>query len=332
MKFNLKIIVEIGVNFNGSFKILKKMIKLISKTKVDFVKFQLFKTNYMCTRKAPLAMYQKKQKQNQYNMLKKYEISDDLLFKIITYCKRHKIKPLFSVFDIPSFHNLLKYKPVYLKIPSGEITNFPLLEAISKKKIKIIISTGMSTNQEIKEALKILLKGKIKKTDICILHCHSDYPSRLRDLNLSRIPMLKEKFKCKVGFSDHSIGFLASIVGVSLGAEVIEKHVTLDRKMIGPDHKASLEIKHLKEFVSQIKSVQIIKGKNTNKRSKIEEKNKKVVRKSIVALKSIKKGEKFNIENISCKRPGTGISAKYFKNLLNKKASKNFRVNQMITI
>jgi N,N'-diacetyllegionaminate synthase len=328
---NLKFIAELGINFNNSLKVLEKMLKEISKTKTDFVKFQLYSTSSMCTEAAPSADYQKKIKISQFKLLKKNEIGSSQLKEIHRLCKKYKQKPLFSVFDIESLNKIKKFRPKFIKIPSGEITNFPLLEKIAKMNVEILLSTGMSSYEEISEAIKIFLKRRSKK-NLYILHCHSDYPSKFKDLNLEKMNFFKKKFKCKIGFSDHSIGFLASIVAVSLGAEVIEKHVTLDRKMIGPDHKASLEIKHLKEFVSQIKNVQIIKGKNTNKRSKIEEKNKKVVRKSIVALKSIKKGEKFNIENISCKRPGTGISAKYFKNLLHKKASKNFRANQMITI
>lgn len=327
----LKFIAELGINFNNSLKVLEKMLKVISKTKTDFVKFQLYSTNSMCIETAPSADYQKKIKISQFKLLKKNEIGSWQLKEIHRLCKKYKQKPLFSVFDIESLNKIKKFRPKFIKIPSGEITNFPLLEKIAEMNVKILLSTGMSSYDEISEAVKIFSK-RINKKNLYILHCHSDYPSKFKDLNLEKINFLKKKFKCKIGFSDHSIGFLASIVAVSLGAELIEKHVTLERKMIGPDHEASLEIKHLKEFVSQIKSVQIIKGKNTNKRSKIEEKNKKVVRKSIVALKSIKKGEKFNIKNISCKRPGTGISAKYFKNLLNKKASKKFRVNQMITI
>ena len=326
------IIAEVGVNFNGSLKTLKNMINKISTTGVDFVKFQLFNTDEMCIKNAPKAFYQKKIKASQYSMLKKYELSEHLIIKIINQCKKKKINPLFSVFDIKSLKILLKYKPNFLKIPSGEINNIPLLKQISKSNLNIFLSTGMASEYEIKFALNVLTKNSISKKNIFILHCHSDYPSKLEDLNLIKIDEFSRKFKVKVGFSDHSIGHLASIASVVMGAKVVEKHVTLDRKSLGPDHSSSLEIKDLNDFVENLKNIKLVIGKNNAKRSSSEIKNKKIVRKSIVALCEIKKGETFTEKNLGCKRPAYGLSPMQYEKILGKKAKVNFKKNSFIKL
>ena len=326
------IIAEVGVNHNGNIDLLKKLIDKISKSGVDYIKFQAFITDKLVIKKSPKAQYQKKIHLSQYAMLKKYELKPkhyDLIFKR---CKKKKIKPLFSVFDVESLKLLKKYRIKIIKIGSGEITNEPLLEEIGKMKLKVFLSTGMSKVNEIKKAVKTLNINGTNNQNIFILHCHSNYPSSFKDLNLNNILTLKKIFKCKIGFSDHSIGSLASIVASSLGAFVIEKHVTLNQNLYGPDHSSSLNVSDLKNFVESIKSVNKILGIKKIKRSLIEEKNKIIVRKSLVANKEIKKGEIFTKFNLTCKRPGTGLSPYFLKKLIGKKSKFSFKENQLIKI
>jgi N,N'-diacetyllegionaminate synthase len=326
------IIAEVGVNHNGKKELLKKFINKVSEANVDFIKFQSFISSNLVVKNSPKAKYQKKIKLSQYEMLKKYELkkSDyDLIFKE---CKKRKLKPLFSVFDIESLNYLKKYKIKNLKIPSGEITNQPLLEAIGKMKINIFMSTGMSNIDEIKRALNTLKISGTPLNNISVLHCHSDYPSQIKDLNLKNILTLKKILKCKIGYSDHSIGDLGSIVATSLGAYVLEKHITLNKNLSGPDHSSSLDIKDLREFVQKVHNVKIALGNLEIQRSKIEEQNKKIVRKSLVAKKKIKKGDFFSHVNLTCKRPGSGLSPFLLKKLIGSKSKFNFQVDQLIKI
>ena len=333
MKYKYPIIIaEIGVNHNGNKKTLNQLIEKVSSTGVDYIKFQSFITENIVIKKSPKANYQKKIKLSQFDMLKKYELKKKDYDFIYKKCKNKKLKPLFSVFDLESLSFLKKYKIKNIKIPSGEITNEPLLSEIGKLKINVFLSTGMSNTDEIKKALNTLTKNGPKKKNIFILHCHSDYPSKIKDLNIKNMLTLKKKFNCNIGFSDHSIGELASIVASSLGAKVIEKHVTLDNNSYGPDHSSSLEIKKLKSFVQNIHNAQIILGKSVIKRSKIENLNKKIVRKSLVAKKVIKKGEIFSKSNIAFKRPGTGLSPYLFKKIIGYKSKFNFKVDEFIRL
>jgi N,N'-diacetyllegionaminate synthase len=265
-------------------------------------------------------------------MLKRYELNKRLLDQIHKSCKKNRIKPLFSVFDLESLSKLKKYRYSYLKIPSGEITNYPLLKEIGKLKKKIFLSTGMATLKEIKYALETLIKFGTKNKDIFILHCHSDYPSRFRDLNLIRIKKLNTYFPNTIGYSDHSIGSEATIAAVALGAKVIEKHVTLKTSMIGPDHSSSLPISHLNNLISSIRNIEKALGTNDFKRSKSENKNKFIVRKSLVANTDIKKGDKFSMMNLTCKRPGNGISPVFWNKVLNKRAKINFNKDDLIKL
>ena len=326
------IIAEIGVNHNGNQKTLNQLIEKVSNTGVDYIKFQAFITENIVIKKSPKANYQKKIKLSQFDMLKKYELQQEDYDFIHKKCKKKRLKPLFSVFDIGSLNLLKKYKIKSIKIPSGEITNEPLLSEIGKLKINVFLSTGMSNIDEIKKAHNTLIKNGTSKKNIFILHCHSDYPSKFEDLNIKNMLTLKKRFNCNIGFSDHSIGELASIVASSLGAKVIEKHVTLNNNLYGPDHSSSLEIKKLKSFVQNIRNAQIILGKSVIKRSKIENLNKRVVRKSLVAKKIIKKGEIFSKTNLAFKRPGTGLSPYFYKKIIGYKSKFNFKIDQFIRL
>lgn len=326
------IIAEAGVNHNGNSNLIIKLINSVSKTGVDFIKFQAFIADRLVIKKSPKANYQKKIKLSQYEMLKKYELKLKHYELIHKKCKKKKIRPLFSVFDIESLNILKKYRLKNIKIPSGEITNEPLLREIGKMKIRVFLSTGMSSIDEIKRALSTLQSGGTSKKNIFILHCHSEYPSNFEDLNLRSMLILKKIFGCKIGFSDHSIGKLASVVASSLGADVIEKHVTLNNNLHGPDHSSSLPVKDLKDFVENVKNAKVILGKEKFQRTYIEDQNKKIVRKSLVAKKVIKKGELFLESNLACKRPGTGLSPYLLKRIIGKKSRFNFNIDQLIKL
>lgn len=328
------IIAEAGVNHNGSIKIAKKLIDVAKIAGADYVKFQTFEAEKLTTKKAKLADYQKKnlkQNRSQYQMLKKLELKKKDHKNLINYCKRKKIKFLSTAFDLESLEFLVKKCKIdCIKIPSGEITNLPLLEKAASLKKKIFLSTGMSNLSEISLAIKILNKNGCKKKDITVLHCTTNYPAKPDELNLAALKLFKKKFKINVGYSDHSLGILAPIIALSYGASVIEKHFTLNKNLKGPDHKASLEPKELKEMVENIKRASLMIGKELKIISQAEKKNKQIARKSIVAKKRINKGEKFTRFNLTCKRPGNGISPMNWYKVIGKKAKKKFDIDEII--
>ena len=323
------IIAEAGVNHNGNIVLAKKLIDVASKAGVDYVKFQTFNVDDLVLKKTKTANYQKKNLKNnisQYSMLKKYQLNDRDHKELIKYSKKKKIKFLSTAFEEESLKLLNKYNLDYIKIPSGEITNYLFLKKISKIKKKILLSTGMATLSEIKQALKVLKKTK---NDLIILHCTSDYPANLNDLNLNFLKKLK-KFGYAVGYSDHSTNVITPSIAVALGCRVVEKHFTLSKKLKGPDHKASLEPQELIKMIRYIKDTEKILGFEEKKITKSEKKTKMLVRKSLVAKKKIQIGEIFSEKNITSKRPGTGISPFKFNKFLGKKSNKIFKKNQFI--
>lgn len=335
MNINKKVIIiaEAGVNHNGSVKIAKKLVDLAKLAGADYVKFQIFNTQDHIVKNTKLTNYQiknLKKKVSQYKMIKKLELSDSEFKKIYSYTKQKKIKFLLSCFDLTSLNFYLKLNPEIIKIPSGEITNLPLLEKIGKARKKVILSTGMSTYKEIKDALKILVKSGTKLSNITVMQCTTDYPCKIEDVNLNVIPELIKKFKCKVGFSDHTQTHEAAIISVLLGSSVIEKHITLNHNMKGPDHIASFDLNEFKSFVLKLRNINLILGKKNKFLTKGERDNINLVRKSLVALKYIKKGEKFSKKNIGAKRPGNGVSPMKIYSFIGKKSKKNFIVNEKI--
>ena len=335
MKNKIVIIAEAGVNHNGKIGNAKKLIKVAADAGADYVKFQIFKTENQVTRTAPKAKYQilnTKNKENQYEMIKKYEFSNEQFNILFKYCKKNRIKFLASCFDAESAKNYLKIGGNVFKIPSGEINNLNLLEFIGKKNKKIFLSTGLSTEADIKAALNVLIKNGSQKKNISIMQCTTDYPCKINDVNLLVIPMLSKKFNTKVGFSDHTLGYESALAASAIGAEVIEKHITLNKKMPGPDHKASLSPKEFKEYVALIRNVEKALGKSKKQPTKNELKNLKLVRKSIVAKTTIEKGEKFNLKNIIAKRPAGGISPMKINNIIGKKAKRLFKVDDKISL
>ncbi len=333
--YKVKIIAEAGINHNGSLKRALKMVDIAKQSGADSVKFQIFNAEEVVTPFGKMANYaEKNMKSNkkQLDVIKNYELSKSDHLRIKNYCKKRRIEYLCSAFDNSSLKFLDRIKLNIFKVPSGEITNFPYLNLLGSFKKKIILSTGMSSINEIKKAIYILTNSGTKRDNISLLHCNTDYPTKPKDLNLLAIETLKKIFKCQVGLSDHSLGIEASIAAVALGSKIIEKHFTLSRKMKGPDHIASLEPKELSELVKGIRNIELALGKNKKFATKSEKKNIKIVRKSIVAKKKILKGEKFTTKNITTKRPGDGISAILWQRVIGKKSKKIFLTNEKIKL
>ena len=326
------IIAEAGVNHNGSLAIAKKLVDVAKLAKADYVKFQTFSPNQLVIKNTPKAKYQRNFyniKEDQFKMLKRLELSRINQLKLIKYCKRKKINFLSTAFDVDNLKFLLKKGLDFIKIPSGEITNLPLLEFIRKKNKKILLSTGASSLKDIELAFKTLKK---KGKNITILHCNSAYPTPINDLNLNVLTNLKKNFKCNVGLSDHSLSLVAPAVAVGMGATVIEKHFTLSRKMNGPDHRSSLEPKELTQMIKNIREAEVSLGNPKKYITNSEKLNKVFIRKSLVAKTFILKGQKFNFNNITQKRPGSGISPMKIKEVFKKTAKKNFNPDEIIKI
>lgn len=333
MENRVFIIAEAGDNHNGDINLAYKLVDVAVEAGADCVKFQTFITEEIISKKAEMAEYQKKNtgiSESQFEMVKKLELSFDDFKKIKAYCDQKGIIFLSTAFDLPSVKFLNQIQIPFWKIPSGEITNLPYLEAIAKTGKKIVMSTGMASLKEIEAALNVLKVNGAK--DITLLHCNTEYPTPMEDVNLLAMIQMRNLFNCEVGYSDHTQGIEVPIAAVTLGARIIEKHFTLDKNMPGPDHKASLEPEELKLMVTSIRNIEKALGDGIKKVSKSEKKNIEIARKSITAKKMIKKGETFSIDNITCKRPGNGISPMEWYNVLGQKAMKDFKEDELILL
>ncbi|MFA5338274.1 MAG: N-acetylneuraminate synthase [Candidatus Omnitrophota bacterium] len=329
------IIAEAGVNHNGSLKIARKMVDAAKAAGADAIKFQTFKAENLVSKFAPKASYQKetiRENESQFDMLKKLELSNAAFKSLINYCRKKNIMFLSSPFDNESIDLLNRLGLKVFKIPSGEITNLPYLRKIGKLKKKIILSTGMSNLKEIKQALGILTKAGTNKKNITVLHCNTEYPTPFGDVNLNAMLTIKDAFNVNVGYSDHTHGMEVSIAAAALGAIVLEKHFTLDKNMPGPDQKASLNTRELKAMVDAVRNVEKALGSSIKKPSPSEFKNMFIVRKSIVAKRGIEKGEKFNKENITVKRPGLGIGPMLWDKVIGKTATRKFNEDELIKL
>lgn len=331
MKNKTIIIAEAGVNHNGDLNLAKKLILKASKIGADYIKFQTFSADKLATKFAKNPKYSlSKKKEFQYDMLKKLEIKNKDTVKLKKICKLNKIGFLSSAFDIESLKFLQQLKLDYYKVPSGEINNVPFLRFLGKMKKKVILSTGMSNLKEISFALNILRKSGLSKEKIFLLQCNTDYPSPLADANLKVLELFKKKFRIKTGYSDHTPGIEASIVAVSLGAKIIEKHFTLNKNLKGPDHKASLNPAEFKKLILSIRRAETSLGLRKKEVTPSEKKNIKLVRKSLVAKFPISKGEKFNEDNLTCKRPGNGKPPTQWDKFIGKIAEKNYEKDELI--
>jgi N,N'-diacetyllegionaminate synthase len=325
------IIAEAGVNHNGSLEMAKKLIDAAKESGADAVKFQTFKAEEVVTKNAEKAEYQKTitTECSQYEMIKKLELSTTEFKELSSYAKKKNIIFLSSPFDLDSIEVLNELNVPAFKFGSGEITNFPLLELAATKGKPMILSTGMATLGEIEEVFN-LLKGKI--SDIIIMHCVTSYPAKTEDSNLKVIETLKCAFKVPIGFSDHTRGIEMAVAAVAMGACVIEKHFTLDKNLDGPDHKASLEPDELERMIKSIKNVEKGMGNGIKKLTIEEEEIKKIARKSIVARIDIQKDVTLKKEMLAIKRPGTGISPKYFNFLIGKKLKKSISADCLLNL
>jgi len=327
------IIAEAGVNHNGSLKLAKKLIDVASASGADAVKFQTFKAKNLVVKNSQKANYQKNtgsQKETQFSMLQKLELSQEMHLELINYSINKHIKFLSSPFDHESIKLLNDLGLEIFKIPSGEITNLPYLRHVGKLNKKIILSTGMSKMAEVKNALKILINSGTKKKNITVLHANTEYPTPMNDVNLRAMVTMGKELNVEYGYSDHTLGIEVDIAAVAMGASCIEKHFTLDSNMDGPDHKASLQPEQLAEMVRAIRNIEKALGSHIKKPSKSELSNLQIVRKSIIAKTPIKKGEVFTQANLSIKRPGTGISPMKWDEIIGTKAKKNYNEDEPI--
>ena len=327
------IIAEAGVNHNGDIITAKKLIDKAKEAGVDYVKFQMFKANKLVSKNTFKADYQKQTTdptESQLEMIQKLELSKSNYNELFQYAKFKDIKLFSTAFDLESIDTVYKYKPKIIKIPSGEITNLPYLEKLCDINYYpwFIISTGMATLSEIEGAINILRSNKQNR--ITILHCNTEYPTPMEDVNLKAMQTLGTTFGVNIGYSDHTLGIEVSIAAVAMGASVIEKHFTLDRNMEGPDHKSSLEPDELKQMVSSIRNIEQALGSSIKQPTKSELKNKNTARKSIVAKTNIKLGETLTVNNLTIKRPGSGISPMNWYKVLGTKANKNYKIDDLI--
>lgn len=325
------IIAEAGVNHNGDMDLARKLIDEAKKAGADYVKFQ---TAVNPTSKyAPKADYQKRETgadETQLEMALKLRLTLDQHYELYRYCSQVGISYLSTPFDIESVHFLNSLNIPFWKVPSGEITNLPYLLEIAKTHKSIVMSTGMAEMHEIAETIDVLKKNG--GGDITLLQCHTDYPTKMENVNLNAMLTLKREFNLPVGLSDHSIGIEVPIAAVAMGASIIEKHFTLDKNMYGPDHKASIEPNELRSMIASIRNIELALGDGRKRCSSLEKKNIIVARKSIVAKRDIKKGEILSEENITTKRPGNGISAMKWFDVLGTKAVRDFGEDELICL
>ncbi len=327
------IIAEAGVNHNGSIKLAKKLIDVAVESRADAVKFQTFKAENLVSKNTEKAEYQKKTtdaSESQFDMIKKLELDIETHKELMTYCQEKSIMFLSTPFDHDSINLLSDLGLGIFKISSGEITNLPYLRHIGSLKKQVILSTGMSTLQEVGDALDILISAGTLKENITVLHANTMYPSPMEDVNLNAMLTIQKEFDVAIGYSDHTLGIEVDIAAVAMGATVIEKHFTLDKAMDGPDHKASLEPEELKSMVSAIRNIEKAIGSFEKMPSSSERVNIDIVRKSIVANQKISKGDILTDENITVKRPGSGISPMRWDNIIGTVAVKNYKLDDLI--
>lgn len=336
MRTKVLIIAEAGVNHNGSLDLAKKLIDEAAIAGADFIKFQTFKAEKLVSRSAKQAEYQQrnigKTGDSQYTMLKHLELNANQHEELIAYCQKKNIQFFSTAFDMDSINYLHSLNLGLWKIPSGEITNYPYLKKIAQYKEPIILSTGMCDLSDIAAALQVLLDNGLEKEQITILHCNTEYPTPMEDVNLRAMLEIEKKFGVNIGYSDHTEGIEVPIAAVALGATVIEKHFTLDRNMEGPDHKASLEPQELRAMVKSIRNIELALGDGHKVVSASEQKNIEIARKSIVAACNIQKGEMLTEKNLTVKRPANGISPMRWEEVIGTYARRDYQEEDLIEL
>ena len=332
---HILIIAEVGVNHNGDMELAKRLIDSAADAGADLVKFQTFSAERLATQSAPKADYQNQttlQAESQFAMLKQLELSTEMHELLIAYCQQRNIGFFSTGFDIQSLDYLASLGAGRFKIPSGEITNLPYLRHVGGFGKSVILSSGMATLGEIEAALEVLETAGTPRTHITVLHCNTEYPTPMQDVNLRAMCNIRDALGVTVGYSDHTAGIEVPIAAVALGATVIEKHLTLDRNLPGPDHKASLEPDEFAAMVSAIRNIEQAMGDGIKRPSSSEAKNKPIARKSLVAAKQIRAGEQFTAENVTAKRPGTGISPMRWDEVVGRVAARDFAADELITL
>jgi len=332
---SILIIAEAGVNHNGSLEKAKKLVDVAAEAGADMVKFQTFSADQLVTSSACKAKYQNQttdDSETQHAMICKLELTRGMHEELMAHCQQQGIGFFSTGFDLKSIDLLAELGLKLFKIPSGEITNLPYLRHIGQYRKPLILSTGMSTLGEIEDALDVLETSGTNREQITVLHCNTEYPTPIDDVNLRAMLSIGKAFGVKVGYSDHTLGIEVPIAAVALGATIIEKHFTLDRNLPGPDHRASLEPDELKEMVKAIRNIEKALGESIKRPSPSEVKNKLVVRKSIVAASTIRTGESFTKENMAIKRPGTGISPMRWEEVIGRSAIRSFESDELIEI
>lgn len=329
------IIAEAGVNHNGSIELAKKLIDAAIDANVDAVKFQTFIAENIVSKDAEKADYQKKttgESENQFEMIKKLELSFENFIELKAYCELNGILFLSTPFDIQSIEFLKTLNMGLWKIPSGEITNLTYLQKIGAFNEEVVFSTGMSTLEDIKIALEVLIKAGTNKEKISVLHCNTEYPTPFSQVNLEAMIQIKNEFDVNIGYSDHTLGIEVPVAAVALGAKIIEKHFTLDKNMIGPDHKASLEPQELKAMVYSIRNIeQAISGSGVKELSESEKKNILIVRKSIHFTTDLEKGHLLEEKDFVALRPGTGISPMRIHEFIGRKLKVSVKEKTLLT-
>ena len=325
------------MNHNGSIELAKQLVDKAVEAGVDYIKFQTFKASKLVTKAAKQAEYQQKNigkgGDSQFQMLKKLELSAEDHEVLIAYCNEKGVKFFSTAFDFDSIEYLHSLNLGLWKIPSGEVTNYPFLKRVAAYNEKTILSTGMCDMEDVRAAVDALYKNGLSRENLILLHCNTEYPTPFEDVNLKAMDALRKEFGVEVGYSDHTKGIEVPIAAVALGATVIEKHFTLDRNMEGPDHKASLEPDELKAMVSAVRNIEkAVGGDGTKHVSESERKNIAIARKSIIAARDIKAGEVFTEQNLTVKRPGSGISPMRWEEVLGKTAVRDFIEDELIEL
>jgi len=327
------IIVEAGVNHNGSVELAKKLIDVASDAGANVIKFQTFKAENLVSKNAPKAEYQKEttdKQESQFDMIKKLELDIDTHKVLMQYCDKKNIMFLSTPFDHDSINMLNELGLEIFKIPSGEITNLPYLRHIGSLNKEVILSTGMADMGEIEDALDILTEAGTKKENITVLHANTMYPTPMEDVNLKAMVTIGNTFNVAFGYSDHTLGIEVDVAAVAMGATIIEKHFTLDKTMDGPDHQASLEPDELIAMVKAIRNIELALGSSVKKPTPSEQPNIAIVRKSIVTKRAIKMGEVLTEDNLAIKRPGTGISPMRWDEIVGSIATKDYKEDELI--
>ena len=333
MNVRTLIIAEAGVNHNGDIQMARRLIDAAAEAGADLVKFQTFRADRLVTASAKKASYQiatTAADESQHEMIRKLELTEAMHDNLIDHCRQRKIEFFSTAFDIDSLDYLMQLGMERVKVPSGEITNLPYLRRVGGFGKPVILSTGMSNLGDIEAALNVLELAGTPRDRITVLHCNTEYPVPMVEVNLRAMRSIREAFGVEVGFSDHTEGIEVAIAAVALGARVIEKHFTLDRNLPGPDHRASIEPDELGRMISSIRNIELAMGDGIKRPSASEERNRPIARKSLVAARPINKGELFSATNMTAKRPGTGISPMRWDEVLGRKAGRDFFIDEPI--